>query len=119
MTNPHELKQLQVRLRKALNLADIAREEAKQAQRKENAARILAGELQKQIGEVEEKGITITEHALLRYFERVLGYDLGLIQQGLITPEVRAIAREMKNGKIPSLECRLVFKEGVVVTLEV
>lgn len=119
MANPRELKQLQVQLAKAEAEHEAAREEMKQVQRKQALAVTRCKELREKIAPLGEKGIIVTEHALLRYFERVLGYNLEAIETGLITPEVRAVAKEFRNGVVPSVGCRLVFKEGVVVTLEV
>ncbi len=114
----HELKQLRTRLAKAEAEANSAKEEVRLAQKREADARKLCGELKQRINQIEGKAPIITEHALLRYFERVLGYDLEAVANGLLTDQVKAVIAEMPNGKIPSVGCRLVAKDGVIVTLE-
>lgn len=116
--NSHELKQLRTRLAKAEAEANTAREDVRLAQKRETDCRKLVASLKQQIEKMEGKSIIVSEHALLRYFERVLGYDLDAITKGLLTDEATAMINAMPNGKIPSVGCRLVVSDGVVVTIE-
>jgi hypothetical protein len=47
-----------------------------------------------------------------------LRYDLAAIEKGLLTEQALALLAEIPTGKIPSVGCRLVAKDGVIVTLE-
>jgi septal ring factor EnvC (AmiA/AmiB activator) len=114
----HDLKQLRTRLAKAEAEADAAKEETRVSQKRETDARKLVSDLKQQIERLEGKRPILTEHALLRYFERVLGYDLEAITSGLLSEPVVALIGQMPNGRIPAPGCRLVVKDGVVVTLE-
>jgi hypothetical protein len=118
ISKTHELKQLRTRLAKAEAEERSAGEEVKVAQKRQAEVRKLAGDLRARISQLEGKSPVITEHALLRYFERVLGYDLEAVANGLMTDQVKAMLSQMPNGKIPSVGCRLVAKDGVIVTLE-
>jgi hypothetical protein len=116
--NVHDLKQLRVRYAKAEADANAAKEEVRVGQKREADARKLMAELKQKIETAEGKRPILTEHALLRYFERVLGYDLEAISNGLLTDSVVALISQMPNGKIPAPGCKLVAKDGVIVTLE-
>lgn len=118
MNRSHDLKQLRTRLAKAEAEANSAKEEVRTAQKREADARKLVFDLKQQIEKLEGKSPIITEHALLRYFERVLEYDLEAITRGLLTEQAVAMIAAIPNGKVPSVGCRLVVKDGVVVTIE-
>lgn len=117
--NSHELKQLRTRLSRADAEANTAKDEVRIAQKREADARKLVADLKHKIERFEGKMPIITEHALLRYFERVLEYNLDSIAKGLLTDDAMAMISEMPNGKIPSVGCRLVVKDGIVVTIEI
>lgn len=116
--NSHELKQIRIRLSKAESEAGSIREDIRVAQKRGAEIRKLIVELKQKIERFKGKKPIITEHALLRYFERVLEYNLDSIINGLLTDNAIAMIAEMPNGKIPSLGCRLIVKDGVVVTIE-
>jgi hypothetical protein len=116
----HELKHLQSRYSEAIAKFDRASEGVKTMQREAALHKRQADEIESQIKKLESAGHipVITEHALLRYFERVLGYDLEAIKSQLITDDIAATVNNMVSGKIPAMGCRLVFKDRVVITLE-
>lgn len=119
--NPHELKQLLVRITK--KKADV---EAKLIASKESAREysIADSELRKLEDEYKkelegQKEIIITEHAYLRYFERVLGYDLDEVRGDILEHRVEQMINNLKTGKFPHREkFRLVVKNRVIVTIE-
>ena len=113
-----ESETLRTRLAKAEAEANTAKDEVRLSQKREADARKLMAELKQKIETLEGKAPIVTEHALLRYFERVLGYDLDAVSRGLLTEQAVAMIAVMPNGKIPSVGCRLVVKDGVVVTIE-
>lgn len=61
---------------------------------------------------------TISEHALLRYIERVMGFDLDALRRQIMTDSVTSIIQSLPNGRIPAEGCRLVVQNGTVVTVE-
>ena len=59
----------------------------------------------------------VTDHALIRFIERVHGYDLDPIRQMILTPAVRAAAK-VGNGTV-RLGCgaRVKVQDGKVITV--
>lgn len=116
----HDLKGLKTRLTMAQADLDAAQEQVKDAQRKEAAARRLRDSLKDQITNIEtaNKEPVVTEHALLRYLERVYGIDLEETKRTMLDDGVADLIKQFKSGKIPSNGCRLIVKDCVVVTVE-
>lgn len=100
------------------------------------ASKIEVGNLQKQLAQKEKaakelrekiaalaakkrKEIGITEHALLRYLERVKGMDLAALEQEIITEKIRGLVAELGgSGQYPSGEgYAVVMKDFQIVTI--
>lgn len=115
-----ELKQLQTRLAKANVDWRAAREETKAAQKKESQIynQIVDIENKIQLLLEEAKDPIITEHALLRYFERVKGFDLEAIRSEILNEKTTELIKEFKSGKFPVNGYRVVVKKGTVTTIE-
>ena len=63
--------------------------------------------------------IIVSEHAILRYFERVLGFNLDDIKKEICTEEFLNLANTLGNGTYPIGEsARAVVKNNVIVTIE-
>jgi hypothetical protein len=63
--------------------------------------------------------LEITEHAMVRYFERVCGYDLEVIKQGIVSQELKAKA--MALGTNFETQCdgyTVVVKNSRIVTIK-
>ncbi len=101
--NSQILKQLQTR--KAKLEVDVAmlKEESKAAQRKFSEAASQLESVVQQIESMKEKrqSVTVTEHAVIRYLERVKGLDLAEIRREIMSDETEAMVRAMGNGKYP------------------
>jgi TolA-binding protein len=63
--------------------------------------------------------ILITEHAILRYLERVKGIDIEAIKQEILPKNVRDQAMVLggSSGKYPTATHTVIVKTGVVVTI--
>lgn len=63
--------------------------------------------------------LEVSEHALLRYFERVLGFDLNSIKSKILDDEVRRLSGLLgENGIYPNKEnVRVVVKNNIVTTV--
>ncbi len=63
----------------------------------------------------------VTEHALLRYVENVLGIDLQEIQANILSDANLGMYRQLGDGRYPVGDCKsgfkAVFKNGSVVTV--
>lgn len=64
--------------------------------------------------------LTVSEHAIIRYIERVIGIQRDDIAGKILTPEIQQIHKEMGNGKFPIEDgkARVVIKDNVIVTIE-
>ncbi len=116
-----DLKQLKTRYQLACSQADAAKEEVKEAQKKETAANLLRDRLKKEIQELElnSKDPIVSEHAILRYFERVLGYDMEEIKSLILPTPMKQTITKMGSGKYPMGNgCRLVVKDNTIVTID-
>lgn len=81
---------------------------------------------EKQIKEVEEKihklkgadaSIIVSEHAILRYLERVYRLDLEKIKQEILPERIAAQAKVIGNGRYGVIDHTLLIKDNVVVTV--
>ena len=61
--------------------------------------------------------IVISEHAYLRYFTRVLGYDLDEIRQKMISPKIETAINTLKTGTFPGEGFKLKVKNKTVTTV--
>lgn len=114
--NGHDLKQLQTR--KAKLVAELARldverrETAKAYDETANKLRLIEQEINNFAKEP-----VISEHALLRYIEREMGFDLEAIKNDILTSERKAMIKAMGNGKYPIGKFRAVVKDMVIVSI--
>jgi len=76
--------------------------------------------LQKKIEKLKSKksnNLIISEHALLRYIERVIGIDLQEIQNKILPPEKVEKIKAMGNCTYGLGDHKLTIKDGIVVTV--
>lgn len=120
MSNPHELKALQSRLKEAQAEADSFIERARQANAAASEALSRRDKIQAQIREIEEcaKEPIVTEHALLRYIERFMAVDLESVRRAILTENAVKLIKFTKTGKVTTDGRRLIVKNGTVVTVE-
>ena len=67
------------------------------------------------------KEFIVSEHALVRYFERVKGFNLEEVSKDILSmPNLEATYEALGNGKFSNkdLQCKLIIKDKVVVTIE-
>lgn len=67
------------------------------------------------------KDVVVSEHAVLRYFERILGYDLEEIRRKILPVSVQEQVRKLRGGTFPVGKngdaFHIVVKQQVVVTV--
>lgn len=117
----HILKQLETR-RSALQAeCEVKRRTLADADREYQAAiaKIRAVEREIEALKTTSSEPVITEHALLRYLERVHRVDLDSIRREMVTPAVAAQIRSLKSCKLPIADgvC-LVVEDHTVRTVE-
>ena len=79
-----------------------------------------AEEIVQAIKNIQNKSDTlrVTEHALLRYFERVCGYDIEDIKKKIVNAKILKDVTTLGNGKFPNGEFMVVVQNGSIVTIE-
>jgi sugar-specific transcriptional regulator TrmB len=122
------VKQLRNQLAKIDNDIEAIKLELSNKQKELNFKRKMFDEIRNKIENI-EKGIDgeicISEHAFLRYFERVLGYDLDQISKDIITDKVKDYIEKLGgSGTYPTgkfdkeeKEYRVTLKNNIVVTM--
>lgn len=117
--NEHLLKQLNSQLQKAQGEREALKSEIGSKQRELQIKESSILDLKKQICRLQSsKNPIVSEHALLRYFERVLGYDLDEIKSDILTESVRQQLDVVGgNGKFPNKDHFAVVKNYTVITV--
>lgn len=66
------------------------------------------------------KAILITDHALVRFFERVKGYDIEEIKKEILTESVQELIKKLgTSGEYPTgNDFSIVLRDGNVVTIK-
>jgi len=67
--------------------------------------------------ETHKPQVNISDHALVRYFERVLGFNIEGIRDSLVTEELREQVNILGDGIYQSGEYHLIIRNKIVVTL--
>jgi chromosome segregation ATPase len=123
-----KLKKLQTRL---TNSEKTIKELKEKKQDTETAIEIKEGEkkqIKKEIEDLKKKLARpiVTEHAILRYFERILGYDLDDIREEILSEEVLGYIHQMgiSKGELPNNKnehrpFKLVLSKGKIVTVKI
>lgn len=114
----HTLKQLQTRkakLEAELSRLEVERKEASKA------CDDVRGKLQSVIRQISEasRNPCVSEHAIIRYMERVLGFDIESIKTAILNPQVLAMIESLGDGEFPINGCggKAVVKNKVVISI--
>lgn len=115
-----KLKALQVRLNKLKESIDTSQSEIKVMTDSLNKLKSQRGNLEAEIKSLttSTKNLIVSEHAILRYLERVMEYDLSLIEQAILSESLKASYKTFGNGNYPVSDgVKAVVKDGVVVSI--
>lgn len=117
-----ELKKLSTQLQQAQGSLEAVRQEVANARRKEEAERASLKVIQQRIDvlikELEESPEpSVTEHAMLRYVERVMGISLEDVEDAILSDATKAAVKFAKSGKHKRNDCTVVFRDNVIVTI--
>ena len=64
-----------------------------------------------------QESVIISEHAVIRYIERVLGIDIKEIEKKIVDEETEKIIREMRPSRINKGEFSILIKDNTVTTI--
>jgi cell division septum initiation protein DivIVA len=120
VTSAHELKGYQSQLAKAKADAEVAKQAADAAQREATAAANKVSQLEQKIASLQQAAAEpiVSEHALLRWLERVEGLCLDSIRAHILADGTAAAIQFAKTGRIKKQGYTLVVKNNTVVTVE-
>jgi len=115
----HKLKGLQVRLSKAKAEKENQKEIVKDAQRKLSELNKKVKYLKSQINAHKKKEITVNEHDLIRYFERVEGYNLEEIKNEILSEKIKEFTDTLGgDGTFPNEKgYKVLMKNNTVTTI--
>jgi len=76
-------------------------------------------EMDKQIKKFEDSGnIRVSEHAIVRYLERIKGFDILEIEKEILNEEVRELIGKLGgNGTYPNKDFRVIIKNYTITTV--
>lgn len=115
------LKGLKSQLAKLEGEYSALKTEVGNRQREMSAKHVAIQVIKKEIKALEKPTdeIRVSEHALLRYFERVKGYDLEAIKAEIIGDEIRTMVETLGgSGQYPNpAGFAVVMKDFTVVTI--
>lgn len=115
-----ELKALQTRQSQADAEVSQIEQESRSIQNRLNQARQRSKVIADQIGKLKAQsaGIIVTEHAMLRYIERVIGINMDELRGKVLPESAETVAKAMGgNVRLPVDGHTVVIKNGTVVTV--
>lgn len=115
-----ELKGYQSQLAKAKADAEVLKSAVSDAQRKYTLAVNQVKGLEDKIAALQESTVEpiVSEHAMLRWLERVNGLNLEAVRNVILDDGTSALIKFTKNGRIKKDGHTLVIKNNTVVTVE-
>jgi predicted transcriptional regulator len=109
----HEIKSLMTRIKTSKQSIEKINSELSSMLAHHNSLESRLKDLQSK-----EAGLVVTEHAMLRYLERVIGLDLNDIREEIITDQLKKQWGALGSGKYPVKNFKVVIKQNMIVTIE-
>lgn len=101
-----------------------AKRQLKKVKKEMYALHSALAEKRKQIRHLKEETqklsstVAISDHAFIRYFERVKGFDLEEVRKEILSPKVSNLIDTFGgNGQFPNDGFSVVLKNNIVVTI--
>lgn len=120
MEEIRKLKHLQTMLKLHKSKREEILQEVRAKQRELSAEEQTIKDLQSQINKLDEKsGLKVSEHAIIRYLERVEGLNVEEIQNKILTEDLLILTEKLGgSGTYPIGEVQAVLKNNTVVTIK-
>lgn len=115
--NAQELKRFNTEIDTLRSLVNNLREDKKEIESNIKAKVNKIKALEKKREGLKDKEIIVSEHAILRYFENVLGFDLKEVERKILTDDVKSSISKLGDGKYPIGDVKIVVRGNVVTTL--
>lgn len=118
MEDVRKIKQLQSQLNKMIADAEVMKIDVANKQREYDRKLSAIADIKKLIeGMCKTDDIKLSEHAVIRYLERVKGLDVQSIKDDILTEEVTYLINTLGNGKYPINDFNIVVKDKTVITI--
>lgn len=119
MNDIRKIKQLQSQLNKMIEDTEISKIEIANKQREYNQKLQNIAKLKETINSFDNNNkIKISEHAIIRYLERIKGLDIIEIEKEILTDEVLLLIEKLGgNGKYPVKDFQIVMKNYTITTI--
>ena len=114
-----ELKGLQSQIEKEKNKLKLLEKEKIDISNQANECKQKINNINQKIKQLQDsnKDIIVSEHALLRYIERVIGIDLKDIEDNILNEADKENIKSLGNCKYPKDGFKLIVKNNVVTTI--
>jgi len=118
MIDKSNIKALKNRFRKLESECAILKIELNNVHRSYDLKRRQLKELKVKIDNYQEQDISVSDHAIVRYLERIKGLDIEEYKQEILSKEVLSLIEKLGNsGSYPNQDFQIVLKNGVVITV--
>lgn len=115
-----ELKYLTTRKTLKLQELEQLKKEKQEVYKKELELREQLGKIDTEIKKLKKKDLIISEHAILRYLERVSGIPLDTVKNAILSDNDKSILKESGvNGRFWLKTHGIIVRDGVVVSVYV
>lgn len=114
-----KIKMLQSQLAALQGEAEALKIEISSKQKEYGHKKDIINKLKQQIDNLsKDKNVKISEHAIIRYFERVKGYDIEQVEKEIINEDVMKMVDTLGgNGRYPNKDFSVVMKDFTVTTI--
>ena len=114
-----KLKRIRVELEREKQERNLLFDQKRKIERQIELKNIGIRQREKQIEDLRKgSGIVISEHAILRYLERVGQIDMERIKSEILPEEVGEICKRFGgNGKFPTKTHQVIVKNNIVTTV--
>jgi hypothetical protein len=115
--DPHALKSLQVRKTQLESELRVLSKTLHETQKTISVKNKSLYNVNRELEALSNRQPSVSEHALLRYIERVMHIDLKQIEKEILTPEVVKAIDVLSSGKIPLGDNLLIVKNKTVTSI--
>jgi TolA-binding protein len=119
MKEARKIKGLKSQLKLMEGDAEALKIEVANKQREYNAKLKSINSIKQEIDKFESnKKIKVSEHAIVRYFERVKGFDMSEVEKEILTEEVLMLVDQLGGtGGYPNKNFKILMKDYTVTTI--
>jgi hypothetical protein len=114
-----ELRRVEEALRRQELATEAAERELETARSRARAERGRLSSLTRRRAALQQRATApvLTEHALVRYLERIRGIDVEAVRQAIVTPELVRQVETCGDGLYPGPGCRVKVVDRMIVTV--